>query len=251
LAGTLIAVSGSIVSAPAAAVLALAIAGGVASGLGYPRLARRLQSGLLLRKNAQLNAAMYAPERLRAVFEDIADGYSALGLSPDFYLRQISALVLLQEERWSEARAALEATELARDVALSDLITHDNNLAWALAHDGAPREAVALAERTRERADAQSSNVNRSFLDGTLGAALTLDGQHAKALVSLRRAIAAGGSPGVQAVRYYYLGHAWFALGETEEAHRAWERARAEAPASSWARRATERLAAAVPAPYR
>jgi tetratricopeptide (TPR) repeat protein len=195
---------------------------------------------------------MYAPKQMRAVFDDIADGYRALGLSPDLYLRQTSALVLLQEERWSEGRAALEAIELSSGEAPGEILMRDNNLAWALAHDGAPREAVALAERTRERADAQSSRaLHVALLDGTLGAALTLDGQHAKALVSLRRAIAVGGSPGAQSVRHYYLGHALFALGETEEARRAWERARAEAPASSWARRATERLAAAVPAPYR
>jgi tetratricopeptide (TPR) repeat protein len=234
-------------------VAALSLAGATTIGLVYPGIARRLRRRLLLRRNSELVASLHDPKRLRRVFDDVTDGYRALGLAPDLYWELMSALVLLQEERWSEARGVLEGIDPARIEAPADLVMYENNLAWALAQDGAPGEAAAVAQRALDRISSASNqaSVHLASLNGTLGAALTLDGRHAAAIAPLRRAIDSGGLHPVQATRRYYLGAALLALGEVDEARKAWEQARAEAPSSRWGQLAAQRLATEMQPPYR
>ena len=230
-----------------AAFLAL-VAGGAATVLLHPRLERRARRRLLLRRNAQLNAAADP----RAVYDDIAEGYRLLGAPPDPYLQMIDAYTLLQAHRWSEGRARLEAMDRAGLSAPANLAAWENNLAWAMAHDGAAEEAIALADKARERAGALGLPAStRALFDGTWGAALTLAGRHTAALAPLERALEAGGRADAQAARHHYLGRALWALQRPDEARGHWQEAVRVGPKTRWAELAAARLSDPAPPAYR
>lgn len=231
--------------------ITLAIVVMVATAWGCSRAISRLCSRLLIRRAGELAAASRDPERMRAVFDDIADGYRVLGLPPDLYWRLASLTVLIEEERWSEARAEVRRIDLAAIANEMDMLNYCNNLAWLLAHDGAAAQAITVVEPALAQALASDKAVLVGYLHGTLGAALTLDGRHAAALAPLRRAIELGGPAADQAIRRYYLGSALFALGNYDDAHAAWQQARSEAPATRYGRLSADRLAAASPPVYR
>jgi hypothetical protein len=155
--------------------------------------------------------------------------------------------VLLYEERWAAALAAMAATDRARLPASTRAI-HDNNVAWCMAHVGQAAAAVTLAQSTI----AAATGAQVAYCHGTLGVALLFDDRPAKAVRSLEQSIAlGGGSPTSQACRSYYLGEAFVALRRPHDARAAWERAVVLAPQSRWARRANERLLAPPPSAYR
>jgi tetratricopeptide (TPR) repeat protein len=184
----------------------------------------------------------------RRWYEEIEE-YVRFFRLPEESLQSARCYVLLNEERWAEARAALAA--LNRDKFTdATRVLHANAMAWCLAHDGAAAEAVSLAESACA-SEAAARPADRPYLHGTRGVALTLDGRYADALAPLQKALAAGGPAWAQAVRSYYLGQALFALARVDEARAAWERAAAESSQSRWARRAQQRLATAVPSAYR
>jgi tetratricopeptide (TPR) repeat protein len=209
------------------------------------KIRMRLQCGLLLKKNSVLMSVQNDPKELRIVLSDIEDGYRALGLPPDLYLRLTSAWVLLEEERWSEARTALESIDSDDIEAPTDRSMYENNLAWAMAHGGDPEEAISIAERAL--AQDSGSVILTGCLWGTLGAAQTMNCQHTEAVKSLRRAIELDDTPSSQGIRNYFLGNALHELGETTEAVEAWKLACAKAP-GQWRERAAGKVASSQPA---
>jgi tetratricopeptide (TPR) repeat protein len=165
------------------------------------------------------------------------------------WLPLLDAQALLLDERWAEARAALEQIDAAR-LPAGIRVSNDNNLAWALAHAGDPQRGAELAQATLTRARGDAPEMV-SYCLGTLGAALVLAHRPAEALPSLQQALAEKHPlPRAQAVRGFYLGEALAALGRADEAHAAWQRALAAAPASRYGKRAAGRLGAPPP-PYR
>jgi tetratricopeptide (TPR) repeat protein len=162
------------------------------------------------------------------------------------------ASVSMLHDRWHEAVVALRAVD--RD-ALSEPLRQDldNNLAWALAHDGAEDEAVALARTVveRARADASVPVDARAAYIGTLGVALVRRGAPAPGLELLREALALGGTPRMQAMRYLFVGDAQRALGREDAEREAYLECIRAAPSSRSARAAAERLSSAPKSPYR
>jgi tetratricopeptide (TPR) repeat protein len=206
------------------------------------RALKRHREVLELARNADDEGAV------RRWYEEIEE-YVRIFRLPKESLQSVRCSVLLYEERWAEARAALAAINRDKFTDASRAL-HANAMAWCLAHDGAAGEAVSLAESACA-SEAAARPEDRPYLHGTRGVALTLDGRYADALAPLQRALAAGGPAWAQAVRSYYLGQALFGLGRVDEARTAWERAAVESPNSRWARRAQQQLATAVPSAYR
>ena len=217
-------------------------------------IAQHWSARLLGRAHARLGAAFADASRMRTLYEDLAAAYRALDLSPDRSLRMQLGLLLIGEERWSEARAVMQELTPSSQWSLDETLTFENNLAWILAHDGAATEAVAQAERALARVARHPLQVRPelvAYMHGTLGTALLLDGRPADAVPWLRRAIAAGGSDLARATRHYYLGTALAALAQLDDARQAWTKACTLAPTTRWAQLADRRLAEPEPAPYR
>jgi len=127
-----------------------------------------------------------------------------------------------------------------------------NNLAWCRALLGDGDEAVALATKALEMAE-QAKLPLLPYCLGTLGAAQVLSGRPGDAVSTLERALALGkGDAYAQPIRLFFLGEALDALGRTDEAKQAWQRAIQENPKSPHAGRARERLGTLeVAKPYR
>ncbi|HJZ87469.1 MAG TPA: tetratricopeptide repeat protein [Polyangia bacterium] len=159
-------------------------------------------------------------------------------------LRLSEAVILALEEKFAEARAILESLDQSA-LGEAQLPTVMNNLAWCMAHLGEADRAIELARTALARAEGRPPG-HIAYLLGTLGVAQVLAGQPAEAVEVLQKALGKGaGQPRPQAIRAYYLGEALRALGRSAEAQAAYERAVAEAPHSTYARRARERLQAA------
>jgi tetratricopeptide (TPR) repeat protein len=168
------------------------------------------------------------------------------------WVAHMSAALLTLDERWRDAVTALRAID--RDaLGPREQLMLDNSLAWALTHDGALDDAVALARTTAERAraDAALGAVSRGACIGTLGVTLTRAGMHEPALALLREALALGGSPRLQVARYFYIGEAERARGHADAAQAAYAEAARIAPGLGFGRRAAERLNSASAMPYR
>ena len=215
---------------------------------------RLILSQLFSRRYAGFLAALDSdPKPLRAAFDGMADVYEAVGMAPDFSLLLHSAVVLSQEQCWPEARRVLATIAPASLEKLANLMAYENNLAWVLAHDGAPDEAAALAERLLARlseSDPKHARLLRQAC-GTLGTALTLAGRPAEAIGALRRATDGGESAGAEIVRQYYLGLALRALGRADEARAAWLAAQRADATHPWAQLAAKRLSEDIPHAYR
>jgi tetratricopeptide (TPR) repeat protein len=150
------------------------------------------------------------------------------------------AVALMFRERWDEA-AAQARSALAGPLARTQEALLLNNLAWALAHTGALDEATTIGERAL--ADAQTKLL-RGFANGTLGAIYALRGEADRALEHLDAADAiSDGGGAIRATRQYYRGVVFQSKGRTADAIRAFEAARAAAPASPFGRHAALRLA--------
>ena len=230
-------------------------AGGSVFGWALSRtVAQRWWARLVWRAQTRLAEAEADPSLMRRLFDDLAEAYRLTNRAPDWSLRMLSGLVLTAEERWSEARAALQDLAPASDRSLADTLIFENTVAWVLAHAGSTAEGVDKAEHTLARAAGHPLELEPEllgYLHGTLGAALFLDERPAAAIPSLRWAIATGGNDLAQATRYYYLGMARSALAEHDDARQALTRAHTLAPATRWARLADEQLSRAELAPYR
>jgi predicted Zn-dependent protease len=164
-------------------------------------------------------------------------------------LRLGSAQVAMAEERYAEARAILES--LDQNVLGEELLPNiQSATAFCMTHLGETSAAVELARTAVGRVGGADDDRVADLL-GILGACLVQDGQPGDGVPILQKAIGRGaGQPRGQAVRAYYLGEGLQALGRSADARAAWERAVAAAPASRFAGRARERLAApAGPSP--
>lgn len=210
---------------------------------------RRLMQRLVLQHQARLDAALTDgdEEALRRYQEETDEYYVAFHARPERERLRLRSRVLAGEERYAEAAAIL--ADVDRDaLPPAERMLHDNQIAWCCAHGGETARAVELA---RGLVDGPADQRMRSYVLGTLGAALVLDRQYAAAQAPLRDALALGGARWALAVRHYYLGEALAGLGRLDEARAEWEKSVTIAPKSRWGRRAQERLVAAVPAAYR
>lgn len=164
------------------------------------------------------------------------------------WLRVNEAAILSLEGRYGEGRRVLEDV---RPTTPQWQVLRDNGLAWCEAHDGAAAAAVERAQKTLELARKIGSAVT-PYCCGTLGAALVLAGRAGEAVEVLQEALRSGRPPRAQVIRAYYLGEAYRALGRTDEAVHAYQRAQREQPTSGWAQKAGERMQALAQAvPYR
>ncbi len=161
-------------------------------------------------------------------------------------------VAMIMDEQWKSGIAVLRGLDrklLPRSVQLLG----DNAIAWALIHDGAIEEGLALARATVDaaRVEPKLDPKSRGACIGTLGSALVRANLPEAGLGLLREALALVGPPRTQATRLLYIGDAEQALGRTAEARAAWEKAAKLAPSSRWGQRAAERLKSASPLPYR
>lgn len=161
-------------------------------------------------------------------------------------------VAMIMDERWKSGVAVLRGLD-RKLFGRGMLLLIDNDIAWALIHDGAIEEGLALARATVDAARVEPTidPTFRGACIGTLGCALVLANMPEAGLVLLREALALVGPPRHQATRLLYIGDAEQALGRAAEARAAWEEAARLAPASRWGRRAAERLKSAPPLPYR
>jgi tetratricopeptide (TPR) repeat protein len=162
------------------------------------------------------------------------------------WLRVNEAAICSLEGRFGEGRRILEEVRATTPVWQ---VLRDNGLAWCEAHDGAAPAAVERAQKTLELARKVHPTMV-AYCCGTLGAALVLAGRASEAVDLLQEALRAGRPPRAQVIRAYYLGEAYRALGRTDEAIHAYERAGREKAESRWAQKAATRmqeLAKAVP----
>jgi tetratricopeptide (TPR) repeat protein len=206
------------------------------------RFGARLRRRLCLRLDARLTAPRHEVTELRSAFRDFADGYAALGLAADAHLCLWEAEVLLEEERFADARAVLVALDASVLTAAEDVLRHDQALVWALAHEGRFDAAAAIASRASLGDSAASADMHAA-----IGASLVLQRQYAAALVHLEIARAAGARP---AASLFYLGVALIATGEQASAELARADLRVLAPRSRRARMLDDQ-ARHEPSPYR
>ncbi len=153
-----------------------------------------------------------------------------------------SVSLLLIEERYAEALPQITALCRKRTSVVSSQMVL-NDLAWCLAHTGDPERGVEVAQVVMRRAEhMQLLDILPSAL-GTLGTAYCLASHPAQAVRYLERSLAIGtGDPRGQATRAYYLGESLRAMGKTEAAREAYQRACQEFPGSRFANRAQQRL---------
>lgn len=157
-------------------------------------------------------------------------------------LRMNESTVYSTAGQHAQAIAILESIDPAR-LAAPWRPWYLNNLAWSLAHAGQAARAVGLARESIAASEAAGDRAVlahdlRAFQLGTLGACLVLAGEPEPAVAPLEQALARGGKPRHQAARAFYLGEALRALGRTDEAAAAYERAATEAPDSEHGERA-------------
>jgi tetratricopeptide (TPR) repeat protein len=157
-------------------------------------------------------------------------------------LPQWETSILLIEERYQEALPKIEA--LNRRLTKGRMKLHKmNNLAWCLAHTGDSARAIEIAQSVLREAEHQPSNNFFPYALGTLGTAYYFANQPARAHEFLQRSLAVGeNNPRSQAARAYYLGESFRAMGKTEAARQAYQRAIQELPGSRYAVHAEERL---------
>jgi tetratricopeptide (TPR) repeat protein len=164
----------------------------------------------------------------------------------------LRASLPLVAERFAEGRAKLAALEYDRLHPAFQLF-RDNDLAWAMAHDGAAHEALPLAERAV--AAPLPAGVGAEMEGGrlsTLGVVQLKAGRADEARATLERALALGGSPRKMAARAFYLGEALLELGHREEAAAAYDRAVRAKHDSIYGKKAGAALATlAAEQPYR
>jgi tetratricopeptide (TPR) repeat protein len=167
------------------------------------------------------------------------------------FLRLVRASLPLIVERFAEARAQIEAINCdGLHPALH--VARDNDLAWAMAHDGAALEALSLAERAATAAIPEAAAEVGAACVGTLGVVQLKAGRAAEARETLERALALGGSPRMMATRAFYLGEALQELGYREEAALAYDRAVRAKPDGIYGKKARAALAVlAAEQPYR
>ncbi|MEO6952453.1 MAG: hypothetical protein ABI321_11615 [Polyangia bacterium] len=218
---------------------------GVAYGLATyaaATLAARLRRSLCARLDGRLRSSRHDVVRLRESFDDFSDGYVALGLAPDVHLRLWEADVLLEEERFADARLVLLAINASGLRAPEDELRHDQALVWALVHEGRLEAAAAIAARAVLDGSAPAADMHAA-----IGAHLVMQKQYAAALAHLEVARAAAARP---LASRYYLGVALWGTGQHDAAEHAWEELRVLAPDSCWAGR-LDQLTLADAAPYR
>lgn len=181
--------------------------------------------------------------RARGVLEQLQP--FAAGTSTMRQIELARAGLDLMDERWAQARQGFEA--LLEDPSLQWYrLVMENNLAWALMHLGIPQRSLDLS-RAASAAAERSGHSALGACRGTHAVGLVLAGQAADGVIELERVLKehAGDGPRMQAIRAYYLGEGYAALGKIEEAREAWQRAAKEAPATAWAGKARARLTAA------
>jgi hypothetical protein len=216
------------------------------------RLDGRWASRLLRRRSAQLRAVWSDPVRRRAVLDEIAGLYQTLGAFPDVWLHMRIGQSLIEEQRWAEARVELQLIGPGDYRSLNEWFTVEGWLVLALAQDGQAGAAVERGQQLLERAVAHEAEQKVPGLwygvRAMVGVALVLDRRHGAALALLRPAVEAAVEAGADAhdlaVWRYHLGLALAAQGSAGEAQAVWEALCSAAPASPWAARAGEQLAA-------
>lgn len=161
-------------------------------------------------------------------------------------------IAMLMDEQWKSGLAVLRALDRTL-LNKATLLLVDNSIAWALIHDGALEEGLALARTTVDAARVERTldPYSRGACIGTLGSALVLANMPQPGLALLREALALVAPPHTQTKRLLYMGDAEHALGHDAEARAAWGQAVKLAPDSRFGRRAAERLKSAPPLPYR
>lgn len=124
---------------------------------------------------------------------------------------------LLARKQWALGRDALaKVNPKALNGAYGIVLR--NNLAYATARSGDPATAIPMAESALAEAKETDASAIVPSVKGTLGIALTLDGRHEEALPLLEEAVRAGGEARSQNERLYWLGHAYRALGRSDDA---------------------------------
>lgn len=133
---------------------------------------------------------------------------------------------MIVRKRWAQAHGALAAVDLDYFPAHSRAVIL-NNLAYVMARNGRPNEALDVVARAFAEADkAPDARMVKALpsLRGTHGIALTLAGRHDEALELLELAVEEG-TARTRNERLYWLGRTYRLLGRDEDARAAFARA--------------------------
>lgn len=122
-------------------------------------------------------------------------------------------------------------------------VLRQNNVAWALVSMGEFETAERMSRDALDRARAQKDERMMTFCSGTLGAALVGVGKHEEAIGHLKFALEKGADvPRAQAIRYFYLGEAYTALGRDADARNAYREGADVDRESEYGKKCDERL---------
>jgi tetratricopeptide (TPR) repeat protein len=211
----------------------------------------RIQHFQAMRRWREIMAAFAAGDigRARVLLEKLSRMH--LGTDAQAVYRLLQAKVASSELRFRESRDILEKID-PNHLPLDWRIGRDNDLAWAMMHEGATTEAIAVAERAVAALTPASSAEDSSRSIGTLGIALMKAGRLDEARETLERALAVGGSPSLVAARAFYLGETLVALGHPDEAAETYEKASRAMPDGDYGKHARAALASiSKTRPYR
>ena len=206
------------VSAPALGLCALATVWIVFRGPIVAWAARR--------ENAALTA-LYTEAFERSDADSLAEVGALIARLWSSEARRSIALAdeLIVRHRWDEARNTLLGVEVngLPPIMVAMVL---NNLAYTTARAGDPMEGVNLAERASAAIEAchTASASQRSACRGTMAIALTLSGEHRRALPLLLEIVDEPDIERVRGERLYWLAVNHRALGQPDEAALAFAR---------------------------
>lgn len=229
----LIAVALALVGRPEVAIVAV-----IVLSVGWVAFrARKLR--LQLKAVIQAKRA-FDPQRLHAAVDVLL---AQRDLKPAFRSELLfeKGIAYLMEENYAEGRAVLSQVNAAH-LDTRNRLALRGNLAWCDAHLGRTDEAIREANACVELASSAHPELVGVYL-GTVGVAQLKAGRAQEAVKSLERALQ---SPApfrqLQALHAEALGCAYEALGQSEDARRAFDQAHAAAPDTRSGQRAAARL---------
>jgi tetratricopeptide (TPR) repeat protein len=148
--------------------------------------------------------------------------------------------ILLLEERYQDAVTQLQILDRKR-LPKNGSSVIDNQIAWCLVQLGEPQKGLSIAQSALPQLESMGSDYGASGHE-VVGVGNLLIGNISEAIRHLEKAYASSKRPALRACAAFYLGEAYFALNDTDEAAAAYRRAYEALPDGKFGQRASERL---------
>jgi tetratricopeptide (TPR) repeat protein len=149
--------------------------------------------------------------------------------------------ILLLEEQYQDALNELRALNLSKLVKNAAPVVQ-NQIAWCQMHLGDPEKALQIAQSVLPQLEKMGTDYGLSGHD-VVGTAKLFLGKPSEAVPHLEKVcVGSAHLPAMKASAAFYLGEAFSALGEPDEAREAYQHAHDVLPNSRYGMRASERL---------